>query len=36
VDAFNADFLSHEEHLQIIIDALENEIEEGQHYLTLP
>jgi len=36
VDALNADFLDNEEHLQIIIDALENNIEQGQHYLTLP
>ena len=36
VDAFNADFLDNEQHLQIIIDALENGIEQGQHYVTLP
>jgi len=36
VDAFNADFLDNEEHLRIIVDALENDIEQGQHYLTLP
>jgi len=36
IDASNADFLSNEEHLQIIIDALENDIEQGQYYFTLP
>ncbi len=36
VDAGNADFLGNEEHLQIIIDALDREYTEGQHYLSLP
>jgi deoxyadenosine/deoxycytidine kinase len=36
IDASNADFLSNEEHLQIIIDALEKCVEQGQHYFTLP
>ena len=36
VDASNADFLSNEKHLQVIIDALDKEYEVGQHYLTLP
>jgi len=36
VDASNADFLSNEEHLEVIIDALDKEYEDGQHYLTLP
>ncbi len=36
VDAGNADFLGNEEHLKIIIDALDKEYEDGQHYLTLP
>ncbi len=36
VDAGNADFLGNEEHLKIIIDALDKEYEEGQHYITLP
>ena len=36
VDAGNADFLGNEEHLKLIIDALNKEYEEGQHYLTLP
>lgn len=36
VDAENADFLGNEKHLQIIIDALDKEYENGQHFLTLP
>ncbi|RYZ25706.1 MAG: deoxynucleoside kinase [Chitinophagaceae bacterium] len=36
VDASNADFLTNEKHLQVIIDALDKDYEVGQHYLTLP
>ncbi|MGB4846259.1 MAG: deoxynucleoside kinase [Ferruginibacter sp.] len=36
VDAGNADFLGNEQHMKIIIDALDKEYEDGQHYLTLP
>ena len=36
VDASNADFLGNKTHLQVIIDALDKEYEQGQHYLTLP
>lgn len=36
VDASNADFLGNEQHLQVIIDALDKEYENGQYYLTLP
>ena len=36
IDAGNADFLGNEEHLKIIVDALDKEYDEGQHYLTLP
>ena len=36
IDASNADFLGNEKHLQVVIDALENDYEDGQHYLTLP
>ncbi len=36
VDAGNADFLGNEEHLKVIIDALDKEYDEGQHYITLP
>jgi deoxyguanosine kinase len=36
VDATNADFLGNEKHVQVIIDALEKEYENGQHFLSLP
>jgi deoxyadenosine/deoxycytidine kinase len=36
IDASNADFLGNEKHLQVVIDALGKEYDEGQHYLTLP
>lgn len=36
VDASNADFLYNPEHLNVIINALDKEYPEGQHYLTLP
>jgi len=36
VDAGNADFLGNEQHLNIIIEALDKEYEDGQHYITLP
>ncbi len=36
IDASNADFLSNEKHLQVIIDALEQDLEQDQHYFTLP
>ena len=36
IDTTNADFLDNEAHLQIIIDALDKEYEDGQHFLTLP
>ena len=36
VDTSNADFLGNEKHLQVIIDALDKEYENGQHYITLP
>ena len=36
VDAGNADFLGNEKHLQVIVDALEKDYDEGQHYLVLP
>lgn len=35
VDASNADFLGNEKHLQVILDALEKDYDNGQHYLTL-
>lgn len=36
VDASNADFLNKEEHLQVILDALEKDYPVGQHYISLP
>ena len=36
VDASNADFLGNEKHLKIIIDALEKDYPDGQHYISLP
>lgn len=36
IDASNADFFGNKGHLEIIIDALDKEYENGQHYLTLP
>ena len=36
VDASNADFLENAAHLQIILEALDKEYPEGQHYLSLP
>ena len=36
IDASNADFLGNEKQLKVIIDALEQDYEGGQHYLTLP
>ena len=36
VDASNADFINNEEHVQAIINALDKEYEDGQHFITLP
>src|SRR5688572_17223392 len=36
IDTTNADFLGNESHLKTIIDALDKEYDDGQHYLTLP
>ena len=36
IDASNADFLGNEKHLQVIIEALDKDFENGQHYFTLP
>jgi deoxyguanosine kinase len=36
VDTSNADFLGNDEHLKVIVNALDKEYEDGQHYLTLP
>ncbi|MFX7090626.1 deoxynucleoside kinase, partial [Acinetobacter baumannii] len=36
VDASNADFLGNESHVNVILDALEKDFDNGQHYFTLP
>lgn len=36
VDASNADFLENDTHVELILDALDKEYTEGQHYLSLP
>jgi len=36
VDVSNADFLGNEKHLTTIIEALNHDYEEGQHFITLP
>lgn len=36
IDASNADFLGNEKHLKTILEALEHDYEEGQHYISLP
>ncbi len=36
IDASKSDFLGNDEHLKVVIDALDNEYDDGQHYLNLP
>lgn len=36
VDAENADFLGNEKHLQAVLQALEKDYENGQHFISLP
>ncbi len=36
IDASSADFLGNDSHIKAVINALDNEYEYGQHYLTLP
>ncbi len=36
IDCSNADFVNNEAHLSIVINALDKEYEDGQHYITLP
>ena len=36
VDDSNADFIGNEAHINIILDALEKDLDYGQHYFTLP
>jgi deoxyadenosine/deoxycytidine kinase len=36
IDASNANFLDNPKHLEIVLDALEKDYDQGQYYLTLP
>ncbi|MEN9597784.1 MAG: hypothetical protein RL596_95 [Bacteroidota bacterium] len=36
IDASNADFLGNEAHVNVILEALEKDLDIGQHYFTLP
>ncbi len=36
VDASNADFLGNEKHLQILLNALDKDYEDGRHFISLP
>lgn len=36
IDATDADFLGNQKHLETVLNALEQEVAEGQHYFTLP
>jgi deoxyadenosine/deoxycytidine kinase len=36
IDVSNADFLGNERHIQVVLDALDKDLSEGQHYFTLP
>lgn len=36
IDTTHADFLGNEAHLNTIIDALDKEYDDGQHYISLP
>jgi deoxyguanosine kinase len=36
VDASNADFINNETHMQAIVDALDRDYPDGQHFLSLP
>lgn len=36
IDANNADFIGNDKHVQVVLDALEKDLPEGQHYFNLP
>lgn len=36
IDAGNADFLGNDTHFRLLLEALDKDFEEGQHYLALP
>jgi deoxyadenosine/deoxycytidine kinase len=36
IDASNADFITNEKHVEVILEALTHDYPVGQHYITLP
>ena len=36
IDASNADFMGNEAHVQVVLDALDKDLSQGQHYINLP
>ncbi len=36
IDASNADFIGNDKHVQVVLDALDKDLPEGQHYFNLP
>jgi deoxyadenosine/deoxycytidine kinase len=36
IDASNADFIGNPKHLEIVLEALDKDYENGQHFITLP
>jgi len=36
IDASNADFIGNDKHVQVVLDALEKDLPQGQHYFNLP
>ena len=36
IDASNADFIGNDAHVQVVLDALEKDLPQGQHYFILP
>ena len=36
IDASNADFMVNDKHVQVVLDALQKDLPEGQHYFNLP
>jgi deoxyguanosine kinase len=36
IDASNADFIGNDAHVQVVLDALEKDLPQGQHYYNLP
>ena len=36
IDASNADFMGNDKHVQVVLDALDKDLSQGQHYFNLP